>query len=139
MSLNTELAAFRAHFMGKVPPEIRAAMDRADLDLAASGITDRALKAGDFAPDFALPDVSDAPVDLQSLLATGPVVLSFYRGGWCPYCNLELRALQQMLPAFIARGASLVAVLAGPSGRRPGGCARIYPLGGRMRPRHAAR
>jgi peroxiredoxin len=110
MSLKTELAAFHAHFMGKVPPEIRAVMDRADLDLAASGITDRTLKAGDFAPDFALPDVSDAPVDLQSLLATGPVVLSFYRGGWCPYCNLELRALQQMLPAFIARGASLVAV-----------------------------
>ncbi len=110
MSLKADLAAFRAAFMGKVPPEIRAVMDRADLDLAASGIADRALKAGDFAPDFSLPDGSGALVGLQALLANGPVVLSFYRGGWCPYCNLELRALQQMLPAFTARGASLVAV-----------------------------
>jgi peroxiredoxin len=96
--------------MGKVPPEIREAMRRADLDLAGSGIAERALKAGDLAPDFVLPDALGGQVRLSTLLAKGNVVLSFYRGGWCPYCNLELRALQLALPAFLQLGATLVAV-----------------------------
>jgi peroxiredoxin len=110
MSLATELESFRTDFMGKVPPEIREAMRRADLDLAGSGIAERALKAGDLAPDFVLPDALGGQVRLSTLLAKGNVVLSFYRGGWCPYCNLELRALQLALPAFLQLGATLVAV-----------------------------
>lgn len=110
MSLATELESFRTDFMGKVPPEIREAMSRADLDLAGSGVAERALKAGDLAPDFVLPDALGGQVRLSTLLATGSVVLSFYRGGWCPYCNLELRALQVALPDFLQLGATLVAV-----------------------------
>ena len=110
MSLKSELETFRADFMGKVPPEIREAMGRADLDLAASAIAETALKAGDIAPDFNLPDALGNQVRLSTLLRRGPVVLSFYRGGWCPYCNLELRALQAALPDFADLGATLVAV-----------------------------
>jgi peroxiredoxin len=110
MSLKTELHDFRAEFMNKVPPEIRDAMTRADLELSASGILAQALKAGDRAPDLALPDARGGTVRLSALLAKGPVILSFYRGGWCPYCNLELRALQRTLPEFERLGASLVAV-----------------------------
>jgi len=110
MSLKAELETFRANFMGKAPPEIRAMMERADLALATSGILDRVLRAGDRAPDFVLPDANGSSVRLSTLLATGPVVLSFYRGGWCPYCNLELRALQAQLPQLIALGVSLVAI-----------------------------
>ena len=110
MSLKAELDAFRSEFMAQVPPEIREAMVRADMELAASGIARRALKAGDRAPDFNLPDARGGHVRLKDLLATGPVVLSFYRGGWCPYCNLELRALQQALPEITHLGAKLVAV-----------------------------
>jgi len=110
MSLKAELDAFRSEFMAQVPPEIREAMVRADMELAASGIAQRALKAGDRAPDFNLPDARGGYVRLKDLLATGPVVLSFYRGGWCPYCNLELRALQQALPEITRLGAKLVAV-----------------------------
>jgi peroxiredoxin len=110
MSLKAELDAFRAEFMAKVPPEIRDAMVRADMELAASGIARRALKAGDRAPGFSLPDARGRYVRLNGLLAAGPVVLSFYRGGWCPYCNLELRALQQALPEITRLGATLVAV-----------------------------
>jgi thiol-disulfide isomerase/thioredoxin len=98
MSLKAELDAFRSDFMAQVPPEVREAMVRTDMQLAASGIAQRALKAGDRAPDFNLPDARGGYVRLKDLLATGPVVLSFYRGSWCPYCNLELHALQQALP-----------------------------------------
>lgn len=110
MSLTSELAAFRADFMGAAPPKIRDAMGQADLELAQSGITERALKAGDLAPDFELPGVDGRTTRLSTLLREGPVVVSFYRGGWCPYCNLELRALQSVLPQVRALGAQLLAI-----------------------------
>jgi peroxiredoxin len=110
MSLKAELAAFRSEFLATVAPEIRDAMVRADMELAASGIAQRTLKAGDQAPDFRLPDARGGFVRLKDLLAAGPVVLSFYRGGWCPYCNLALRALQKALPEITRLSAKLVAV-----------------------------
>ena len=110
MSLKAELDAFRSEFMAQLPPEIRDAMVHADMELAASGIAQRALKTGDRAPDFRLPDARGGYVRLKDLLAAGAVVLCFYRGGWCPYCNLELRALQQVLPEITRLGAKLVAV-----------------------------
>jgi peroxiredoxin len=110
MSLKAELDAFRSEFMAKVPPEIREAMVHADMELAASRIAQIALKAGDRAPDFLLPDARGGYRRFNDLLAKGPVVVSFYRGGWCPYCNLELRALQQALPDIKRLGAQLVAI-----------------------------
>lgn len=110
MSLKAELDAFRSEFMATVPPEIREAMVRADMELAASRIVQVALKAGDRAPDFLLPDARGGYLRFNDLLAKGPVVVSFYRGGWCPYCNLELRALQQALPDIKRLGAQLVAI-----------------------------
>jgi peroxiredoxin len=110
MSLQQELEQFRTEFMGKVPAEIREAMTKADLALAASGIVEQARKANDAAPLFTLNDARGKAVALSDLLQLGPVVVSFYRGGWCPYCNLELRALQMVLPQIQALGASLVAI-----------------------------
>ncbi len=110
MSLTTDLAAFRHDFMGKVPATLAATMARADLELANSGTAAMALQAGDSAPDFELMDTIGGSVRLFDRLAQGPVVLSFYRGGWCPYCNLELRALQASLPRIESYGASLIAV-----------------------------
>ncbi|MDQ7012160.1 MAG: peroxiredoxin-like family protein [Mariprofundaceae bacterium] len=75
-----------------------------------AGIAQQSLKTGDAAPDFALPDIHGTVVKLADLLAKGPVVLSFYRGGWCPFCNLELRALQKALPEINTPGASLLAI-----------------------------
>jgi len=110
MTLATELDAMRRAFMTKVPTEIREAMGRADSALLASGIVEGALKTGDIVPDFALPDVNGETVSLADLLKSGPIVVSFYRGGWCPYCNLELCALQSVLPQIIRLGATLVAI-----------------------------
>ncbi|OYY72069.1 peroxiredoxin-like family protein [Sphingomonas sp. 28-63-12] len=110
MSLQGDLQTLDADLMTQLPAAIAAAMSHADLALSASGILDAALKAGDHAPDFALTDAHGGMVRLSHVLASGPVVLSFYRGGWCPYCNLELRALQNVLPEFGAVGATLMAV-----------------------------
>lgn len=110
MSLHAELQALDAALTNTLPTGIAAAMLRADLALGASGLFDAALKAGDLAPDFALTEANGGLLYIADLRACGPVVVSFYRGGWCPYCNLELRALQMALPAFKAAGAALIAV-----------------------------
>ena len=68
------------------------------------------LKVGDKAPDFSLPDAFEKQVRFADLLSEGPVVLTFYRGAWCPFCNLQLRGLQQTLPYIEQQGARLVAV-----------------------------
>ena len=68
------------------------------------------LAKGDKAPLFSLPNASAETISLEKLLAQGPVVLVFYRGVWCPYCNLELKTYQQILPQIKQAGASLVAI-----------------------------
>ena len=78
--------------------------------LINSGAAENALKEGAQAPDFALPDARGTAVTLSHLLTQGPVVMTFYRGQWCPYCHLQLRAYQQALAHMQARGASLVAI-----------------------------
>jgi peroxiredoxin len=84
--------------------------ERAAAALEASGIASRALGVGDSAPDFELPDPSGRLIRLGELLADGPVIVSFYRGQWCPFCNLELRGLQRALGEVAAAGATLVAI-----------------------------
>jgi peroxiredoxin len=78
--------------------------------LADTGIVQNSLKVGQKAPDFELPNVKGESVNLHSLLEQGPVVLNFYRGGWCPYCNLELNAYNKHLGDIENLGASLVAI-----------------------------
>ena len=68
------------------------------------------LALGEQAPEFSLPDAVGRAVSLRERLSAGPVVLVFYRGEWCPYCNAYLRALQAALPDIASRGASLIAV-----------------------------
>jgi peroxiredoxin len=115
MSLQQKLDAFKADFRaGKppynAPPEIHPIMERATNELVESGQAQRALKAGDRAPVFTLRDQDENAVSSRQQLAKGPLIVSFYRGVWCPYCNLELQALQEALPKFVDLGASLVAI-----------------------------
>ena len=115
MTLQAQLDAFKADFVGgkppyNAPPEVPKIMECATAELIASGQAGRALKAGDRAPSFTLNDPDGKPVSSAELLAQGPLVLSFYRGVWCPYCNMELQALEAALPSFRALGAQLLAI-----------------------------
>jgi peroxiredoxin len=109
-SLTEKLAIVRSgrdHFL---PAEITNIMDRAIEDLVKSGIRASALKPGDRLPVFTLPDTAGKPVDIADLLKARPLVITFYRGGWCPYCNIQLHALNLALPQIEALGASIVAI-----------------------------
>lgn len=115
MSLQDKLDAFKADYKsGKppynAPPEVHAIMERATAELVASGQATRAVKAGDLAPQFRLQDQDGNTVSSAELLAKGPLVVTFYRGVWCPYCNLELQAMNEVLPQIQALGANVVAV-----------------------------
>jgi peroxiredoxin len=115
MPLQDRLNALKADFeSGKFPliPTAQQldAMRRATEELIAGGQAVRALKAGDEAPEFALKDPDGNLVSSRELLVRGPLVVSFYRGVWCPYCNLELQALEAARAEIEARGASLVAI-----------------------------
>ncbi|MCL7763783.1 AhpC/TSA family protein [Polaribacter sp. Z014] len=78
--------------------------------VADSGILENALNVGDKAPDFSLKNALDESVSLYDELKNGPVVLTWYRGGWCPYCNITLHYLQEKLPEFQEAGATLMAL-----------------------------
>jgi peroxiredoxin len=109
-TLDAELRTFYEARRQQIPAEIREIMERAGRELADSGQADRALAPGAQAPRFTLPSATGQTVALGDLLAAAPVVLTFYRGAWCPYCNIALRSLQHHHDAITARGARLVAV-----------------------------
>lgn len=110
MSLQQELEAFRSEAAKVMPPELLAGLQRSIDDLKHSGIVARALTTGDLAPDFELSNAKGQMTALRDLLKRGPIILSFYRGLWCPYCNLELRAYQRVLADIRALDADLVAI-----------------------------
>jgi peroxiredoxin len=115
MSLQAKLDAFKADFEAGKPPysvprSVIETMHRATAELVASGAATRAKKAGDVAPAFSLKDPEGNVVNSEDLLKNGPLVISFYRGVWCPYCNMELQALEAAKPEFDRYGASLVAI-----------------------------
>lgn len=88
-----------------IASRIQMALD----DVDASGVAP-GLQVGDRAPMFELPNALGQLVTLRQRLESGPVVLTFYRGDWCPYCNVTLRALQAALPRFKASGATVIAI-----------------------------
>jgi peroxiredoxin len=100
----------RTRLRDQLGVEILSVYDRDAEALAAGDTFAGALRAGDPAPGFRLPDARGEEVALDDLLAGGPVVLVFYRGAWCPYCNLQLAAFQSALADIRGAGAALVAV-----------------------------
>jgi len=93
-----------------IPKPAWKTIDAATAELENNAAASHALQPGDIAPDFILPNVNGSSVRLYSELERGPVVLVFYRGGWCPFCNIHLRGFQQLLTDFKTAGAQVVAI-----------------------------
>jgi peroxiredoxin len=110
MALQDRLDEWKAESEAKMTPGEVAISHRATADLIKSGQAERALKAGDRAPSFTLTDTDGALVSSSQLLAKGPLVVVFYRGVWCRYCNFDLQALEQVASDIRTLGASLVAL-----------------------------
>ncbi len=109
-NLTKQLAEVKAGSAAKIPAEIYAVMTKSTQDLLDAVLSKKAPKVGDKLEPFNLPNVQGNKIALASLLFKGDVVISFYRGGWCPYCNLELKALNGILPELKELGASLIAI-----------------------------
>ncbi|MEM9167294.1 MAG: peroxiredoxin-like family protein [Planctomycetota bacterium] len=97
-------------FLKRAAPETADLYDRGVEQVDELNLTASALNIGDSAPAFELPNATGDTTALTQLLEAGPVVVTFYRGGWCPYCNIQLRAYQQRLSEIQTLGASLVAI-----------------------------
>ena len=110
MSLNQQLDSLTAKLRAMVPADRLLVVDQFAEELVKSGFDGRALKAGDLAPLFELPDGDGMLWRSEDLLRSGPLVIVFYRGRWCAYCNAQLSALQEIHPKLAEAGASLVAI-----------------------------
>ena len=94
-----------------LPAEVVEVFDRSVTQMRTQGVPSETAAVGDRLESFTLGDAAGEPVTLDELIAAGPAVIVFYRGGWCPYCNLALRTYQQeLLPRLPALGARLVAI-----------------------------
>ena len=109
-TLQQQIELFLAQTAEQLPPELMATFYSSIETLVKTDIAKHSLKVGEKAPDFTLPDTFGKQVKLSELLQHGPAVVTFYRGEWCPFCNLMLRAYQNILPQIQALGASLVAI-----------------------------
>jgi len=109
MSIQQASVEYKAKAQGMLGEKFSVIID--DMDrVRTSGALDHALNVGQSAPDFTLPDAFGNDVSLKTLLAKGPVAISFYRGEWCPFCNIELRGLQGSLPKMRELAATLIAI-----------------------------
>jgi len=110
MLLNDEIKKMQGEMLSQIPEDVLKLLLGKTEELINSGIAERTLKEGDEIPQINLPNAVGKTIDVNSLLKDGPVVISFYRGAWCPYCNLELNALQQILPEIKLLDARLIAI-----------------------------
>jgi len=110
MTLTETLLDYNTKGRARIPAEALAVMDAATQGLVNENLSNNSIKQGDTLVTTSLSNAQGENVNLEELLSKGPLVISFYRGGWCPYCNFELRALQEALPEINGLGANLVAI-----------------------------
>ncbi len=109
-SMKKALDAKKMEFDKNTPEETKKIYNEGIEAVGNSGVLETAKMTGDTAPMFSLPSATGDTVALKSLLDQGPVILTWYRGGWCPYCNIQLNLLQESLPTFDKHNATLVAI-----------------------------
>jgi peroxiredoxin len=110
MGLQKRLDALKEEFTANVPDDALAVMNKETEKLLASDIISNVIKVGEELPDGTLTAMNGGDVKIDRLLNDKPLVISFYRGGWCPYCNLELKALESIANEIKALGANIIAM-----------------------------
>ena len=110
MNLRNELNALRQTVAEKTPPHVVPTIEATTQRLMESGLVQGALQPGQMILDFELPDATGRLVKSSDLRRTGPLLILFYRGIWCPFCNLTIRAYQEQLQSFQNRAVTLVAI-----------------------------
>ena len=109
-SLSDDLDRFVKEFIDTAPDNVQKDFSRSIDELSSSGILDNAINVGQYAPEFNLPNAIGGHTSLYDSLQKGPVVLVWYRGGWCPYCNLQLQHIQTKLGEIHAAGGQVIAI-----------------------------
>ena len=111
VTIGEQSQQLKAAAVDHLPPDILEVFDRSIEDFLREGVPAGAITAGDSLETFTLDDADGNPVTLDQLVADGPAVIVFYRGGWCPYCNLALRTYQrELLPELVGFASRLVAI-----------------------------
>lgn len=109
-NLKQQIEELNENLANQLPAEVLEVFGKSIQDLKAKNIEDSSIGIGDTFPNFNLPNTSEETVQLKELLKNGKVIVAFFRGSWCPYCNLELKALQDNLKQIADRKATLVAI-----------------------------
>jgi len=110
MLLKDEIQKMQEAMLPQIPEDVLKLLFSKIEELVNSGIAERSLNEGDEIPQINLPNAVGKTINVNSMLKDGPVVISFYRGAWCPYCNLELKALQNALPEIKSLDAQLIVI-----------------------------
>jgi len=110
MLLKDEIQKMKEEMLPQIPEDVLKLLFSKIEELVNSGIAELTLSEGNEIPQINLPNAVGKTINVNSMLKDGPVVISFYRGAWCPYCNLELKALQNALPEIKSLDAQLIVI-----------------------------
>ena len=108
--LAKQIEQFNNELATQVPQEVLEAFGKSIEDLKTKNIEEKSIKLGAIMPDFSLPNAKNEIIHSKEILKKGKMIIAFYRGSWCPYCNLELKALQENLSKINDNKVSLVAI-----------------------------
>lgn len=109
-NLKQQIDELNENLAKQLPKEVLELFGKSIQDLKVKNIEGRSIGTGEMFPDFSLPNTNDEVVELNKLLQNGKVIIAFFRGSWCPYCNLELKALQNNLKRIKDKNVTLVAI-----------------------------
>ena len=108
--LNDKLQLIQKEMAQNIPVDILNAFGQSLHELIEQNLEDRALKVGDIAPDFTLPDAEGLPVSIYDTLQHNAVIISFFRGNWCPFCMAELTHYQEAINNNLVDSATVIAI-----------------------------
>ena len=109
-TLKKQIENFNIELSKQLPAEIFEAFGKSVEDLKTKNIEENSIKVGAIFPSFSLPNAKNQEISSSEILKSGKMIVAFYRGDWCPYCNLELAALQKALPEIKKKNVTLVAI-----------------------------